>query len=314
MKRSSILGLFIVLLCIVIIISVRTGVAPAGEYWWSWDLVVSQRLARALLAILIGASLGCAGLLTQTSLRNPLASPDILGVNHGAALAAVFILTRFPNVSMSYLPWACLLGALVASIALKFLIGNRFTPLFIAVSGIALSAWLAAINEYLLLSSPQSTSDVLLWLTGSLWGRGWPQLHWGIASLILLPLSLFLSQPLNLLLLSESSASSLGIPTQRIRQCALFLSIVLTAISVAICGPLGFIGLIAPHIARRIMGGLHQLLLPASMLSGAALLLLADLLGRTILSPIEIPAGIITALLGAPYFLMLIMKPERRSC
>ncbi|CAG9000999.1 MAG: Fe(3+) dicitrate transport system permease protein FecD [Candidatus Celerinatantimonas neptuna] len=277
-------------------------------------MVVSQRLARALLAILVGASLGCSGLLTQTTLRNPLASPDILGVNHGAALAAVFILTRCPNLPITYLPWACLTGALMASIALKLFIGKRFTPLFIAVSGIALSAWLAAINEYLLLSRSQSTSDALLWLTGSLWGRGWPQLQWGVISLILLPLPLFLSQPLNILLLGESSALSLGIHTHRIRQLAILLSIVLTAICVALCGPLGFIGLIAPHIARQISGGLHQLLLPVAMLSGALLLLLADLIGRMILSPIEIPAGIVTALLGAPYFLMLIVKQERSSC
>lgn len=291
-----------------IAISTQLGAASSGAIG-EWNQVISQRLARALLALMVGAMLGAAGTLCQSVIRNPLASPDILGVTHGASLVAVGSLALFPGLPSHWLPLSCFIGALMAALLLKWVIGKRHkSVLFVALSGIAISAWFAAMTDYLLIGHAQSTAAALLWLTGSLWGKSWETVWLLIPWCSLLLVALSLSSRLNLLLLGREQASLIGANTDKIQQVALLLAILLTAVTVAYCGPLTFIGLIAPHIARYRVGGKHQRLLPMAMLMGGTIVLAADLLGRTLLSPAEIPVGIIIALLAAPYFLIILIR------
>ncbi|MFM2482721.1 iron chelate uptake ABC transporter family permease subunit [Celerinatantimonas sp. YJH-8] len=310
MKFTTQLFVLILALLFFIYLSTQLGIAPSGGLW-DWNYVISHRLVRALIAAFIGAMLACAGALTQSVIRNPLASPDILGISHGASLAAVMTLSLFPNLAMHYLPFICFGGAMMASVILKLTIGKRFSsPMLIAVTGIALSAWFASINDYLLVSHSQTTSTVLLWLAGSLWGKNWLQFSWLFPWISILIVSLLLAQPLNLLLLGSQQAQLIGTRPQRIQVIALILAMLLTAVSVALCGPIGFVGLIAPHLARLLTGSRHQQLLPIAMSYGALILVLADLIGRTLLRPVEIPVGLVIALLGAPYFIFLLLRQK----
>ena len=157
--------------------------------------------------------------------------------------------------------------------------------------------------------SGNAINSALLWLTGSLWGRGWNFVEivapW---LLLLLPLSLWFCRDLDVLALGDDSAATLGIRVSRVQRWVLLLAVALAAISVAACGPVGFIGLVAPHLTRRLVGGRHRVLIPASLLVGALILLLADVLARTLHPPLELPAGVLTAVIGAPYFFWLLMR------
>lgn len=266
------------------------------------------RLPRIILALLVGALMALAGALVQGVIRNPLASPDILGVNHGAGLAAVIYMTFFPAASISWLPFVALLGSFGAALILWLLCGQRTSTIKLAITGVALAALYASCIDFLMLVKPLEINNALLWLTGSLWGRGWTQLVMLLPWLMLLIPMLWLAKPLNLIQLGDEQATSLGTKTQGVRLAALALAVALTAACVAICGPIGFLGLVAPHLTRKLIGGRHQTLLPATMLVGAILLLTADLVARTIDPPIELPAGIMTAIIGAPYFLWLLLR------
>lgn len=309
-SRTRLPVITLVLLLGLLLLSLQLGSIPINNPF-DFNQVVSHRLVRALLAIIIGALLGCAGVLTQTAVQNPLASPDILGVSHGAALVAVWVLTRHPEFPIIGLPALCLVGGLLAAIVLKLLIGSRLTPIYTAICGVALSAWLGSISEYLLLSRSESTTTTLLWLTGSLWGRGADQLLLALPCLGLLLLAWAGSRYWDLLLLGPMQAKTVGGNPHKYSNLALLIAVLLTSMAVAVCGPIGFVGLVAPHLARLLTGGRHRQLLPLSMLVGALVLLAADLAGRTLLNPVEIPAGIMTALIGAPYFLWLLVRSSR---
>lgn len=270
--------------------------------------VFEYRLPRIFLAVLVGAGLALSGALVQGVIRNPLASPDVLGVSHGAGLAAVFYMTFFSQASTRWLPEVALVGGLLAALVLWWLCGKRSSAIKLAITGVALAAFWASCIDFLMLTKPLEINNALLWLTGSLWGRGWSQLHALLPWFVLVPLALGLSKYLNLLDLGDESATSLGVSPQVLRLCALAIAVALTAACVSICGPIGFLGLVAPHLTRKLVGGRHQPLLPATMLTGACLLLAADLAARTLDPPIELPAGILTAIIGAPYFLWLLMR------
>ncbi|MGB2079017.1 MAG: iron chelate uptake ABC transporter family permease subunit, partial [Vibrio sp.] len=162
--------------------------------------------------------------------------------------------------------------------------------------------------DFLILTRPLEINNALLWLTGSLWGRGWEQLSMLWPWWLLLPVVLWLAHRLNLLNLGDESAASLGLNVLGIRICALLIAVIWTSAAVSVCGPISFLGLVAPHLARQLVGGRHQYLLPTAMLVGAFLLVISDFVARIILPPLELPAGILTAILGAPYFLYLLMR------
>lgn len=316
MNRLLMFPLLLSLLVAGALVSLALGAVPLSpaEVWQGlWGgadhfTIQEYRLPRLLLALLVGSMSAVAGVMVQGVIRNPLASPDVLGISHGAGLAAVVLLTLLPGLSLWLLPWIALTGGLLAALLLWLVCAHRTAPVKLALCGVALSALYASITDFLLLTRPVEINAALLWLTGSLWGRGWPQLFGILPWLSLLPLVLWLCQRLNLAGLGEEQATTLGERVGRVRLLALLVAVCWSAATVAICGPIAFIGLVSPHLARALVGGCHQRLLPMAMLVGALLLLLADLAGRILAPPLELPAGIMTALLGAPYFLYLLFK------
>ncbi|MBD5770992.1 Fe(3+) dicitrate ABC transporter permease subunit FecD [Marinomonas colpomeniae] len=284
---------------------ILSGFTPDSEFYFT---IHEYRFPRAVLAVLVGAMMALSGALVQGVIRNPLASPDVLGVSQGAGLAAVVLMTLFPSVSIFWLPWAALAGGISAALLLWALCGAHSSAIKLAITGVAMAALYSSAVDFLMLTRPLEINNALLWLTGSLWGRGWDQVFMILPWLVLLPLAFWLAKRMNLISLGDEVATSLGVSIPVTRLSALAIAVGLTASCVAICGPIGFLGLIAPHLARRLVGGRHQILLPCSMVVGMVILLLADLLARTINPPIELPAGIMTAIIGAPYFLWLLLK------
>jgi len=245
-------------------------------------VLTSYRLPRLLLALLVGAALAVAGVLVQGIVRNPLASPDILGVNHAASLASVGALLLLPSLPVITLPLLAFAGGMAGLILLRIL-ANTSQPMKLALTGVALSACWASLTDYLMLSRPQDVNNALLWLTGSLWGRDWSFVKIAAPLLILfLPLSLRFCRDLDLLALGDARATTLGVSVPRIRLQALLLAVAMTSTGVAVCGPISFIGLVVPHMVRSITGGRHRWLLPVSAMTGALLLVVADLLARII--------------------------------
>ncbi|MCX8968419.1 Fe(3+) dicitrate ABC transporter permease subunit FecD [Citrobacter portucalensis] len=271
-------------------------------------VLTSYRLPRLLLALLVGAALAVAGVLVQGIVRNPLASPDILGVNHAASLASVGALLLLPSLPVITLPLLAFAGGMAGLILLRIL-ANTSQPMKLALTGVALSACWASLTDYLMLSRPQDVNNALLWLTGSLWGRDWSFVKIAAPLLILfLPLSLRFCRDLDLLALGDARATTLGVSVPRIRLLALLLAVAMTSTGVAVCGPISFIGLVVPHMVRSITGGRHRWLLPVSAMAGALLLVVADLLARIVHPPLELPAGVLTAIIGAPWFVWLLVR------
>ncbi|MBM3071509.1 Fe(3+) dicitrate ABC transporter permease subunit FecD [Enterobacter sp. RHBSTW-00994] len=271
-------------------------------------VLMDYRLPRLLLALFVGAALAVAGVLVQGIVRNPLASPDILGVNHAASLATVGALLLLPSLPVIFLPLLAFGGGMAALLLLR-LLADTAQPMRLALTGVALSACWASITDYLMLSRPQDVSNALLWLTGSLWGRDWSFVKVAVPLLVLLlPLSLRFCRDLDLLALGDARATTLGVPVRRLQFWGLMLAVAMTATGVAVCGPISFIGLVVPHMVRKMTGGRHRWLLPVSALMGALLLVVADLLARIIHPPLELPAGVLTAIIGAPWFVWLLVR------
>ncbi|WP_439868228.1 iron chelate uptake ABC transporter family permease subunit [Pseudomonas syringae] len=295
----------------------------AGTVWLTPDAVLdhliahdskdfevwNHRLPRGLIAIMTGCAFGLAGAIVQGVIRNPLASPEILGVTQGAGLALTIAIIGLPQLPVSALPFvACLGGAAGALLLALYNTGVQFSGVRFALSGVAIAVTLSSITEFLILSNPLDINTALLALTGSLWSRNWHHVLLATPLLLLIPLSLLLAKPLNLIGLGDEAAQSLGTGLTLTRWLAMGSAVLLTSLGVGIIGPVSFVGLVAPHMARRLVGGHHQYLLHASMVLGALLLVLADTLGRTLIAPSEIPAGILTAVIGAPYFLWLLAR------
>ena len=273
--------------------------------------LMEYRLPRALLAIIIGGALAISGVLVQSVVRNPLASPDILGINNAAGLVAVTVLIFLPNLAFYWLPIFAFIGGVLSFILLWVICGFNFRPIKMAIIGVALSALWAAISHYLMLTNPVEINTAMLWLTGSLWGRSWAYVNVVLPwLLVLLPLPFIFCRDLDTLGLGENKAATLGVSVNKTQILVLVLAVALSTTAVAICGPIAFLGLVAPHLARKLVGGRHRTLLPAAMLIGTLLLQISDILARVIDPPTELPAGILTAIIGAPYFFYLLMRTK----
>lgn len=271
-----------------------------------WDL----RMPRAVLSLLVGAALGMAGALLQGMLGNGLADPYLLGISAGAGLAAVGILTLGSWTGL--VPVAAWLGGL-ATTALVFGLARTRAGLAVErliLAGVAVSALFGAVSSTLLLMADDRVQVALTWLIGSLSGRGWPEVH-SVGLYILLGLGLGWSQarPLNLLGLGEEMAVSLGIPLARTRLVIGLIAALLAAAAVSVSGLIGFVGLVVPHIVRQVTGSDHRWVLPLSAMAGAVLLGTADVLAR--LGAVELPVGVVTALMGAPFFGWLLYQRGR---
>jgi ferric citrate transport system permease protein len=267
-------------------------------------------LPRVLLCWLVGIGLAVAGGVMQGVVRNPLAAPDVIGVTKGAGAGAMLALLAFPDLPVSILPVAAFVGGLGAALVVYIFAYRRGTsPARLALVGVAVSAACESIIRYLLVRNPLDVNTALSWLTGSFFGRSMTEVEqfapWAI---VLVPLVLIYARRLDTLGLGDDLATGLGEPVERTRRITLLLSVALASAAVAVAGTIGFVGLIAPHAARRLVGGKHLALLPTAAALGALLLVLADAVGRGALQPLDIPVGLITALIGGPYFLYLLTK------
>ena len=317
------IGFYVITLSLMVLLfglSIRLGTYTLSfeEIWAAFQpddknyfTLMEYRLPRAVLAILLGGSLAISGVLVQSVVRNPLASPDILGINNAAGLIAVSVLMFLPNLAFYWMPIFAFLGGVLSFVILWIVCGFNFRPIKMAIIGVALSALWAAISHYLMLTNPVEINTAMLWLTGSLWGRSWSYLNVVLPWLVvLLPLPFIFCRDLDTLGLGENKASTLGVTVNKVQISVLVLAVALSTTAVAICGPIAFLGLVAPHLARRLVGGGHRTLLPAALIIGALLLQLSDILARVIDPPTELPAGILTAIIGAPYFFYLLMRTK----
>ena len=317
------IGFYLSALCTVAILFVLS--IRYGTYTLSFDEIsqafhpddknyftlMEYRLPRALLAIIIGGALAISGVLVQSVVRNPLASPDILGINNAAGLVAVTVLIFLPNLAFYWLPIFAFIGGVLSFILLWMICGFNFRPIKMAIIGVALSALWAAISHYLMLTNPVEINTAMLWLTGSLWGRSWAYVNVVLPwLLVLLPLPFIFCRDLDTLGLGENKAATLGVSVNKTQILVLVLAVALSTTAVAICGPIAFLGLVSPHLARKLVGGRHRTLLPAAILIGTLLLQISDILARVIAPPTELPAGILTAIIGAPYFFYLLMRTK----
>ncbi len=317
------IGFYVITLSLMVLLfglSIRLGTYTLSfeEIWAAFQpdnknyfTLMEYRLPRAVLAILLGGALAISGVLVQSVVRNPLASPDILGINNAAGLVAVSVLMCLPNLAFYWMRIFAFLGGVLSFVILWIVCGFNFRPIKMAIIGVALSALWAAISHYLMLTNPVEINTAMLWLTGSLWGRSWSYLNVVLPWLvILLPLPFIFCRDLDTLGLGENKASTLGVTVNKVQISVLVLAVALSTTAVAICGPIAFLGLVAPHLARRLVGGRHRTLLPAALIIGALLLQLSDILARVIDPPTELPAGILTAIIGAPYFFYLLMRTK----
>ncbi|RAU94211.1 iron ABC transporter permease [Paenibacillus sp. YN15] len=279
-------------------------------------IVLQLRLPRVLAAIMVGAALGTAGALLQGVIRNPLASPDILGVTGGASVFVVGFMTIFAGISIHLIPFIAMAGALCAA-ALNYALAwrNGIAPARLVMIGIGLSTAAGSLTTFLLISGPAYLANQILnWTTGSLYGVNWSYIGmlWPWLALFL-PLSLLLANGLNVQALGDETAIGLGSRLQGNRLASLAVCTALVGAAVGVAGMLSFIGLMTPHMARKLAGLSYHCVLPLSALLGGIILLLADLAGRMLFAPLDIPAGVFTAGVGAPFFLYLLYKTRRSS-
>ncbi|MEK5478349.1 iron ABC transporter permease [Paenibacillus sp. FSL R5-0407] len=278
-------------------------------------MVIETRLPRLLVAALAGASLAASGTLLQGVVRNPLADPSVIGVTSGAGLGALVFLILLPQLPSSVVPVAAFLGAIAAALVI-FAISRKggMQPAKVALIGMAVSAFGSAGIQALVVKAQLRVASALTWLSGSTYARGWDDLGWLFAwPLVLLPLAWWLARRLDLLALGDASAINLGVSAERTRMLGGLLGAALAASAVATVGTVGFVGLLAPHAARLLVPNSNRKLTLLSALLGAVFLVLADIVGRVLLAPKEIPSGLVVALLGAPYFLWLMRTAGARS-
>lgn len=274
-----------------------------------WDL----RLPRVIAAMGVGAGLALAGVVMQALTRNPLADPYLLGLSSGAALGAVTLVVLGFALLVPVGAFLGALGALALALLIAHLLGGA-TPVRAILAGISISALASAATSFIIFWSATGDSyrEILAWLMGSLSGSGWLDAGMVVASLVLCaPVMLVSARGLDAFAFGEKSAASLGIDVARLRWVLLSASALLTGVMVAIGGAIGFVGLVVPHAVRLAVGSRHGRLLPLSMLVGAIFMLWADTMARSLFDPRELPVGIVTALVGAPAFLLILMRFRR---
>ncbi|WP_209372109.1 iron ABC transporter permease [Brevibacterium renqingii] len=275
------------------------------------DFAFDSRAPRVAAALAAGAALGLSGALVQASARNPLAEPGLLGITGGAGLGAVVVITLVPGATVVLISTAGIIGALVA-FALVYALawrGGMNTDRLVLV-GIGMWYGFTALTTlFLIRANPWDTPALFTWLSGSTYGRVWADVApVTLALVIAIPLAFVWARELDLLALDDDTPRLVGVAREPVRLGVLITAAVLAAVSVSAVGVVGFIGLVAPHAARALVGAQHARVLPVSMLLGAGGLVAADAIGRTIIAPAQIPAGLIVALIGAPYFVYLLAR------
>lgn len=277
-------------------------------------IINTLRLPRTIIAFLVGVGLAIAGTITQGITRNPLAAPGIIGINAGATLAAVSLIILLPNVPISLLPVAAFGGALTVAILIYLLAWQGgSSPVRLILVGIGFSLIAGALTDIMITFGEINTvSQALVWLAGSVYGRSWSQV-WSLLPWIVIfgTMALLLTKELNTLNLGDEVACGLGSRVEWQRGLLLLTGVALAGASVATAGAVGFVGLMSPHLGRQLVGASHEGLLPVSAMIGGMLVVVADLLGRVLFAPLELPCGIITAAIGAPYFVYLLITQRK---
>lgn len=325
LRGMRVISILICLIVVVVFLSMNSGyvsLSPVEVIQTLFGMGTSDqnlvlfdlRLPRILISILIGAGLSIAGAILQAISRNGLADPGLLGINAGAGLAVILYVSYYPldrGAPVFLLPFLALAGASITAFVIYRLAYKKesgITPIRLILVGIAVAAGISAATVVLTIRlNPIRYQFVSTWMAGSIWGTNWKfvtaLLPWLI---VLLPFVYYKARILNILNLGDEIAAGLGVHLNRERVLLLAAAVGLAASSVAVGGTIGLVGLIGPHLARKLVGPQHQLLLPAAALSGALLVILADTIARTLIQPSEIPTGIIVAIVGAPYFLYLL--------
>lgn len=285
----------------------------------SAEVIVFQlRLPRVLLAGVVGAALAASGTVFQGLFRNALADPAIIGVSSGAALGAVLVIVTVGAGSLGALavPLAAFIGATATAFVVYRLarVGPAVHVATLLLAGIAIAAVISSLMSLVMSYSGEEIRDIYAWLLGGLVAEGWrsiaivvPVVVVGVAGAGLV------AHELNLVALGEERAAQLGVEVDRLKRRAIAIGALLAAAAVSVAGVIGFVGLMTPHLLRLVIGADHRRLLPASLLGGATLLILADLMARTVVAPSELPVGVVTALLGGPFFLFLLRREGRNA-
>lgn len=328
-RRITVLSILAILILLTFIISMNTGYSSLspmevirtffGMGTEKQSLILFEfRLPRIIVAILVGAGLAVSGCILQGISQNALADPGILGITTGAGLMVVLFVSFYPSNTAApvlFLPFLALVGGSLTALLiykLSYKKHHGLLPSRLILTGIAVAAGISALMTILTLRlTPQKYDFVAVWLAGTIWGTSWEfvltLLPWII---VLFTFIFYKARILDVLNFGDKLATGLGVPVEKERLKLLAAAVGLAASCVSVSGGIAFIGLIGPHLARRLIGPHHQFLLPASALAGALLLLVADTLGRTIMQPSEIHAGIVVAIIGAPYFLYLLARSK----
>lgn len=277
-------------------------------------IILDIRLPRIIMAGLVGAALSVSGATYQGLFRNPLADPYLIGVAQGAALGAIIAFILPVPLQNFSVPLFAFLGALLAVVIVYLLakVGHTLPLTTLVLAGVALGAFFAAMTSYLMFISGEKFHGIISWLLGTFSLAAWWQVAI-IAPYILIGIVIIwlFARPLNVMQLDEEQAQQLGIDVEKVKLCLLITATLITSVAVCFCGIIGFVGIIVPHAVRIVWGPDHRFLLPLATFIGAIFLILADTVARSFLSPTEIPIGIITALLGAPFFLYLLRQKKR---
>ena len=325
-KKLFILSVLSVILLISFLISLSVGSVSVsfGEMMNIFSdgnetnrrILMDIRLPRVLNAMLVGASLSCSGIILQSTLRNNLAEPGLLGISAGAGLGAILIFILPVSVPFMFItPVSFLFAVATTGIIFYFARGfgnkyfNSISTNKIILTGIAISALISSVNGFLLLISGSSVNQILYWLNGGFSGRGWSEFSVGIIFVVTGIIgSVLISKDLNVMNLGDELSVSLGLNLKRFQKVSVVLSSLLAASAVSIAGIISFVGLIVPNLSRLLIGDDHRYAIPCSVILGAIFLLVSDTIARTVISPAEIPVGIITSFIGAPVFIWLILR------
>ncbi|MCC5651044.1 iron ABC transporter permease [Nostoc sp. XA013] len=278
-------------------------------------VIHNLRLPRTLVAFMVGVALAISGTIFQGLTGNPLADPAVIGINAGASLAAVTVIVLFPSAPIYTLSLSAFAGALLMAGLIYWLAWNNgSSPLLFILMGIGLDAIASAITRLLItFGEIYDVSNALVWLAGSVYGRTWEQVFSLLPWLIVfVPMALTLARHLNALNLGDDVAKGLGSRVEWQRGLLVLVGVALAGAGVATAGMISFVGLIAPHLGRQLVGTNHEGLIPISALLGGMIVVMADLLGRTLFAPIELPCGVVTAAIGAPYFLYLLIRNRKK--
>ncbi|MDR7238464.1 FecCD family ABC transporter permease [Neobacillus drentensis] len=330
-KFIVLIGLLFILTVITFIISLNLGVvriAPIDVFKTLLGMgtardqlvLVDFRLPRMILSLLIGAGLAVSGAILQGVTKNDLADPGILGINSGAGFMVILFIYFFQGSMNSVttfgiflMPLFALVGAVIAAFLIYILAWKKgIDPVRLILVGIGVnSGFGAAIVIFQLKMNPQDFMQAAVWLSGDIWGANWKFVAiLAPLILLLLPLALYKAHTLNIMNLGDQVATGLGIRVEKERRLLLLVAVALAGFSVAAGGGIAFLGLVAPHISKRLIGPKHQLFLPITAVLGSFLLLLADTIGKNLLAPTQIPVGIVVAIFSAPYFIILLMKAK----